>query len=130
MTIGQLQAESGLPASTIRYWERIGVLPQPMRASKQRRYGADALQWIAVLRLAQACGFHLDEMRYMIHGFAPNVTPSRRWQELARRKKQEIDEQIARLKAMRRLLDRVLECRCVELRECGRIAASVMEAAK
>ena len=48
-------------------------------------------------------------------------------EELARRKQQELDEQIARLKAMRRVVDRVLQCRCVELPECGRIAASVME---
>jgi DNA-binding transcriptional MerR regulator len=36
MTIGELAAESGLPASTIRYWERIGVLPKPLRVSGQR----------------------------------------------------------------------------------------------
>ena len=40
MTIGELAAESGMPASTIRYWERIGVLPKPARVSGQRRYSA------------------------------------------------------------------------------------------
>jgi hypothetical protein len=48
---------------------------------------------------------------------------------LVRKKRQELDDQIARLKAMRRLVDRVLQCDCVELPECGRIAASVMESA-
>ena len=37
MTIGELAAQSGPPASTIRYWERIGVLPKPPRVSGQRR---------------------------------------------------------------------------------------------
>lgn len=123
MTIGELAAECGLPTSTIRYWERIGVLPKPARVSGQRRYAADAVQLLAVLRLAQACGFRLDEMRQLLHGFEAVVTASRRWQELARRKRQELDEQIARLKAMRRLVDRVVQCRCVELSECGSIAA-------
>jgi MerR family redox-sensitive transcriptional activator SoxR len=127
MTIGELAAESGLPASTIRYWERIGVLPKAVRVSGQRRYPPDAVHRMAVLRLAQSCGFHLDEMRHLLHGFSPGVTPPRRWQELARRKQQELDEQIARLKAMRRVVDRVLQCQCMELDECGRIAASVME---
>ena len=129
MTIGELAAESGMNTSTIRYWERIGVLPKPGRVSGQRRYSPDAVHRLAVLRLAQSCGFRLDEMRHLLHGFGPGVTAPRRWQELARSKQQEIDEQMARLKVMRRLVDRVLECRCVELPECGRIAASVMESA-
>lgn len=130
MTIGELAAESGMPASTIRYWERIGVLPKPPRVSGQRRYAPDAVQRLAVLRLAQACGFRLDEMRHLLHGFGTGVQPPRRWQELARKKRQELDGQIARLKAMRRVVDRVMQCQCLELTECGRIAASVMETAR
>jgi MerR family redox-sensitive transcriptional activator SoxR len=130
MTIGELAAESGMPASTIRYWERIGVLPKPPRVSGQRRYAPDAVQRLAVLRLAQACGFRLDEMRHLLHGFGTGVQPPRRWQELALKKRQELDGQIARLKAMRRVVDRVMQCQCLELTECGRIAASIMETAR
>lgn len=115
VTIGQLTEESGIPASTIRYCERIGVLPKPARVSGQRRYAPDALHWLALHwlalhRLAQACGFRLDEMRQLLHGFGPGVRPPRRWQQLALRKQQELDDQIARLKAMRRVVDRVLHC--------------------
>ena len=129
MMIGQLEAETGVPASTIRYWERIGVLPKPLRVCGQRRYGAEAVHYLAVLRLAQACGFHLNEMRHLLHGFHAGIPASRRWQELSEKKIQELDEQIARLKAMRRVVNRVLQCQCVELPQCGRIAASVMEPA-
>jgi MerR family transcriptional regulator, redox-sensitive transcriptional activator SoxR len=124
MTIGELVTASGLPASTIRYWEKIGVLPKPVRAGGQRRYSVADVQRLAVLRLAQACGFRLDEMRHLLHGYASGVAPPRRWHELARRKQDELDEQIARLRAMRQLLHRVLECRCIDLAECARIAAS------
>jgi MerR family redox-sensitive transcriptional activator SoxR len=125
MTIGELAEKSAVPASTIRFWERIGVLPKPVRISGQRRYSADAIHRLAVLRLAQACGFRLDEMRDLLHGFGA-AKPPQRWQELARRKQQELDDQIARLKAMRRLVDRVMLCQCTELGECGRRAASVL----
>ena len=130
MTIGELAAETGMPASTIRYWERIGVLPKPMRVSGQRRYRTDAIGRLAVLRLAQACGFHLDEMRHLLHGFRTGVKPPRRWQQLAKRKEQELDEQIAQLKAMRRVLDEVMQCQCLDLAECGRLATSVLECAR
>jgi hypothetical protein len=49
MTIGELETETGVPASTIRYWERIGVLPKPARVGGQRRYGPDAVPYLAVL---------------------------------------------------------------------------------
>ena len=43
LTIGQLAGRFGLNTSAIRYYERVGVLPQPERESGQRRYGEDAI---------------------------------------------------------------------------------------
>lgn len=127
MTIGELAAQSGVPASTIRYWELVGVLPKPTRASGQRRYAADARHQLAVIRLAQACGFTLEATRELLHGFGSGIPASRRWQTLARKKRAEVDEQMDRLRAMRQVVDRVLLCRCTDLSECGRIAAAVMD---
>ena len=100
-----------------------------MRARGQRRYPGDAAQQLAVIRLAQACGFSLGATRQLLHGFRSGVPASRRWQELARKKQVELDEQMDRIRAMRQVVDRVLQCRCADLSECGRIAASVMESA-
>jgi len=130
MFIGELATKTGIPASTIRYWERIGVLPAPARISGQRRYPEDALHRLAVLRLAQAGGFRLEEMRHLMHGFRSGTAPSRRWQALAQMKKQEIDSQIMQLKIMRRVVERVTHCQCAELADCGRMAASVIAAAQ
>jgi hypothetical protein len=66
-------------------------------------------------------------MRHLLHGFDPALRPARRWQETALIKKREIDGQITRLKAMRRLVDRASRCQCMDLSECGRVAASVLE---
>jgi DNA-binding transcriptional MerR regulator len=126
MAIGELARESGLPTSTIRYWERVGVLPEPIRKSGQRRYSREALDRLAVLRLAQRCGFRLDEMRQLAaHSFQPGVAPSRGWQESARKKQSEIDDQMAQLVVMSQLVKRVAHCRCADWKACGRVAASV-----
>ena len=125
MTIGELSLASGVPSSTIRYWERIGALPKPLRSSGQRRYAPDSLHTIAVLRLAQSCGFNLKEMRQLLHGFQHGVSASRRWQELARVKSVELANQIERLRSMQGVLDCVVKCRCVDLAGCGRVAASI-----
>jgi MerR family transcriptional regulator, redox-sensitive transcriptional activator SoxR len=130
MTIGELASKTGVPASTIRYWERIKVLPVPARVNGQRRYPNDSIHGLAVLRLAQACGFRLEEMRHLLYGFVSGTKPPRRWQELAEKKQQQIDSRIAQLKTMRRVVDRVSHCQCAELADCGRMAASVILAVR
>lgn len=127
MMIGQLEAETGIPASTIRYWERIGVLPRPLRVAGLRRYGPEAVHYLAVLRVAQACGFRLNEMRHLLTDSDPPFRLLAAGKNWHRRRCGKLDEQMAQLKAMRRVVNRVLQCQCVELPECGRIAASVME---
>lgn len=129
MLIGKLAALAEMPASTIRYWERVGILPIPPRTGGRRRYSADAVHLLAVLRLAQACGFRLTEMRELLHGFTPGFRASRRWQKMTQIKQAEIDGQIKRLQAMRRLVVQVQKCDCAELTDCGRRAASVMKSA-
>ena len=76
MTIGELSRTTGVPASTIRYYERIGILPAPKRTSGKRLYSLDAVDRMSVVKLAQACGFRLDEMRLLVSGFRSKGSPS------------------------------------------------------
>ena len=124
MTIGQLARETDVPASTIRYWESAGVLPKPARAGGKRQYSPDTVHRVALLKLAQLCGFSLDEIRRLLHGFDAPATPSQRWRQLAARKQGQIDEQLVRLQTMKRVVGQVLDCQCPNLTECGRIAAA------
>jgi len=119
MTIGQLSAHTSISASTIRYYERIGVLPKPARKSGQRRYGDEAIDRLKVLQLAQACGFNLDEIKMLVQGFRGG-SPSERWRNLATRKLKELERQIEKIGVMRRLLHQVSKCECIDLSECGR----------
>jgi DNA-binding transcriptional MerR regulator len=126
MTIGELALSTGITASTLRYWERIKVLPKPVRVSGQRRYSAEAVDLIAVLMLAQACGFSLPEMRRLVQGLQSGTAPSARWRTAARDHRGILEEQIARLKAMSQLLHRVERCDCPDLAACGRIAKTLL----
>jgi len=76
--------------------------------------------------LAQLCGFRLEEMRDLVLGFEVDASPSRQWHKLAQMKEVEIDKQVARLLAMRRVVKSVMRCKCVDWTECGRIAAAVV----
>lgn len=127
MKIGELSAAAGLPASTIRYWEQAGILKPPARVAGQRRYPPDAVHLLTVLKLAQACGFSLAEMRHLLHGFTPGFRASRRWQEMTAIKLTELDRQIEQLQAMRQLVGMAQRCDCSELTDCGRMAASAID---
>jgi len=127
MTIGELSAQSGVPASTLRYWERVKVLPKTLRVSGQRRYSSEAADLVAVLQLAKACGFSLVEMRRFMNGFRPGTPASERWRMSVRAHQKVLERQIAELNAMRHLLERVQQCQCVDLAACGHIASALLD---
>jgi len=127
MSIGQLATICGLAPSAIRYYERAGLLPKPVRVSRQRRYGADAVGRLRVLRLAREAGFTIAETRTFIAGFSANTPPAIRWRTLAERKLSEIGAQVARLEHMKSLLESSFHCDCLSIDDCVRfiVARSV-----
>jgi DNA-binding transcriptional MerR regulator len=63
MKIGELARRSGLTAHTLRYYERIGLLPRPPRdASRQRDYDPEILAWIAFLQRLKTTAMPLKDM--------------------------------------------------------------------
>src|SRR5579863_1679667 len=115
LTIGEVARKAGLRASAIRYYERIGLLPRPLRTGGQRRYDPSVLGRLAVLRRARDCGFTLEEAGWFLKDAG---LPSERWQRIARKKIAELDMLVQRLAATRDLLQR--RCECADLEECGR----------
>lgn len=64
--IGELAERAGVSASALRYWEAERLLPAPRRVSGRRRYGAETLERIELLRLCQDAGFSLDQIRAVV----------------------------------------------------------------
>jgi MerR family redox-sensitive transcriptional activator SoxR len=108
-----------LRTSAIRYYEQIGILPAPMRKNGQRRYEKGVLFRLAVVQRARESGFMLEEIRELFFGFEPGTPPSQRWRKLSGRKIAELRARMRRLKLMERLLQRMEQCRCDALEECG-----------
>lgn len=67
MKIGELAKRSGIPASTIRYYEHEGLLPKAQRgANGYRVYHSDALERLNLIQLGQNLGFALETIRTML----------------------------------------------------------------
>lgn len=104
LAIGEVAALAGVPTSTLRFYERAGLLPAPARVSGRRRYERAVLQRLAVIDVAKRAGFTLEEVRQLLEGFNGSMPSSERWRAMAARKLPEIDAVISDAQRMRRLL--------------------------
>ncbi len=117
--IGEIARQAGIATSTIRYYERIGLLPPCKRVSGKRRYDASVLQKLGVIRLAQQAGFTIAEIQTLVHDFPTDTPPSERWAALAGSKLTELDAMIERAQRMKSLLETTLNCHCESLEQCA-----------
>jgi MerR family redox-sensitive transcriptional activator SoxR len=121
LTISEVARQVGLQASAIRYYERIGLLPQAPRMSGQRRYDTAALYRLAIIQRARQLGFTLTEIRHLFFGFRNIARPSERWRTLSKRKLAELDDLMDGIKAVRGVLNKLMtKCRCDTLDQCGK----------
>lgn len=119
LTIGQLAKRFELKTSAIRYYERVGVLPEPARESGQRRSGPDAIKRLEILDVAKRAGFTLDEARVLLQRRDTSSPAFESLRELAARKVPEVEALIARAQAMRTWLLTATDCSCATLDVCG-----------
>jgi MerR family redox-sensitive transcriptional activator SoxR len=124
MTIGEVAKRTGLRASAIRFYERSGLLPRPVRKSGQRRYDAAILDRIAVLERAKRCGFSLTDIAAL---FNEQGRHSTKWRQLAEKKIAELDAILQLIMAMKDLLRR--KCQCETADECGRCIRTATQSA-
>src|SRR5688500_12315386 len=128
MRIGEVAKRAGVRVSLIRYYEEVGLLPEPDRVSGQRRYDESVLRRLSVIDVAQRAGLSLDEIRELVeHG---NDPMSDRLRELADRRLPEIDALIERAQQVRRWLQAATECGCQSIDECTLFDDPALPAAK
>lgn len=120
MSIGELSRQSGCKVQTIRYYEQIGLMPEPERTSgNQRRYGEGHARRLAFIRHSRELGFPLEAIRQLL-GMVDD--PDRSCAEadrITRRQLAAVQLRIGRLQALERELERLLaECQGGRIAEC------------
>lgn len=123
LSIGEVAAAAGIQTSAIRYYESIGVLPEPERVSGQRRYEPGILNHLGFIDVAQRAGFSLDEIRKLIAD-SEEERASESLQELARDKLPDIEALIVRAETMKGWLEAAGTCECPTLDLCVLFAPS------
>jgi DNA-binding transcriptional MerR regulator len=110
LTVSHLGAEVGLSAATLRYYERLGLLPAPERtAAGYRQYQQDAIERLRFIKSAQRLGLRLREISELLAICDQGLCPCGHSEALLRTRMAEINAQVAELQAVRAELARVLE---------------------
>ncbi|TCS62951.1 MerR family transcriptional regulator [Varunaivibrio sulfuroxidans] len=120
MTIGRLARETGCKAPTIRYYEEIGLMPQPFRTDgNQRRYGSRHLGRLTFIRHGRELGFSLDAIREFLSLADNPEQPCEAADRIARAQLEAVESRIARLNALKVELKRMIaQCKGKRISEC------------
>ena len=119
LSVGEVARRSGLPVSTIHFYEAQGLIRSRRNAGNQRRFERAALRRIAIIKVAQRTGIPLAAIGEALAGL-PNDRPlsSADWRRLSERWREDLDVRIARLTRLRDQLGACIGCGCLSLRDC------------
>ena len=116
--IGQLAALAGVAPSTVRYYEKAGLMPEPGRRGNCRVYDADAVHRLKAIRLARSVGFGVAEIREALCG-GQDALLARLRQKAALLRNRAIEAEAAA-----DAIDSALACGCADLLGCEALAAA------
>jgi MerR family mercuric resistance operon transcriptional regulator len=107
--IGELSRRSGVNIETIRYYEKIGLVPTPSRARNNRRtYGTTDMRMLSFVRRGRELGFTLSEIRALLALGGPGKASCGEVREVAAHHLAEIRAKIADLNKLERLLAKTI----------------------
>jgi MerR family redox-sensitive transcriptional activator SoxR len=120
LTIGELSARSGVAASALRYYERLGLIWSTRTGGNQRRYERPMLRRVAFIRVSAQVGVPLEDIGAALASLGERRTPTKAdWARLSRAWRGRLDEQIALMQRLRDQLDGCIGCGCLSLKTCG-----------
>ncbi|WP_157573712.1 MerR family transcriptional regulator [Nocardia jejuensis] len=117
MKIGDAAAELGVEAHVLRHWESVGLLHPPRSASGHRSYDQQTLHQARLIQILQRTGLSLNQIRQLGAGACGER------QELIDRKRADVREQIALLRATDRFLEHLMACIHPVIAECPECSA-------
>lgn len=120
MRIGAVAEVLGMPSSTIRYYEREGLIEPIGRVSGRREFDEQSILTLRFLKLAQSAGFALGEIRQLLNiGFGED-RQDEEWLVFLQSKRSAVKMQMEDLRKMDEMLRKFEGCSCTSLSDCMR----------
>ena len=124
LSIGKLGERTGVNVETIRYYEKIGLLPEPGRsASGYRQYGDEHLRRLHFIRRGRDLGFSIEAIRELLRLAVHPEYPCQDADRMAAEHLAEVERKIAELEKLREALNGMVNCCAHTVAECRIIDA-------
>jgi MerR family transcriptional regulator, redox-sensitive transcriptional activator SoxR len=122
LSIGQLSARSGVPASALRFYERQGLIRSRRTTGNQRRYDRATLRRVAFIRASQSVGIPLALIGEVLGYLPEGVPPTREfWIRASQCWSDALNARIAKMERMRDRFTGCIGCGCLSFDECALI---------
>lgn len=120
ISIGVLSRRTGCHIETIRFYEKIGILPKPRRTESGRRvYGPELVRRLSFIRRTRELGFTLDEVRALLRLADARDVPCSEVRDMAVAHRADIQAKIADLRKLKKVLDTLIaECEAGDQSSC------------
>ena len=125
MDIAEVAKASGLPASTLRFYEEKGLIRSSGRNGLRRSFNANVIERLALISLGRNAGFSLDEIAKMFTSDGPDINRA-----MLSAKADELDRTIEELTAMRNGLRHAAVCKASSHLECPKFLRLLRVAGK
>lgn len=118
MKIGVAAKELGITSSTIRFYERKGLIRPIGRVSGRRELDENTLHTLKFLKFAKSAGFQLSEVTTLLEIGFGDQRETKEWTDFLSKKRTELAQRIEDLRRMHDLLGQFEKCECVDLKDC------------
>lgn len=119
LSIGQVSERSGIPVSTLHFYESIGLIQSWRNQGNQRRYDRHILRRLAIIKVAQRTGIPLDTIGKALAALPADKKITKAvWKKLSGDWQKELDTRITALTRLRDELNQCIGCGCLSLADC------------
>lgn len=119
LSVGEVAKRSGVPISTIHFYERKKLIASRRSDGNQRRYTRDVLRFVSIIKVAQRAGIPLTEIKHALAALPNGRTPNKQdWEQLTRSWSAMLQERIHALTQLRDQFQSCIGCGCLSLLDC------------
>ncbi len=119
LTVGEVAKRSGLPVSTLHFYESKGLLKPQRTAGNQRIFSRGILRRIAIIRIAQASGISLSDIKTALEPIPHERKASaKEWETVSTAWAASLKRRIEQLQKLSTSLEGCIGCGCLTMGEC------------
>ena len=119
LSVGQVAKRSGLPISTLHFYERQGLIASTRNGANHRVYRREVLRRVAVIKVAQRAGVPLSEIAEALSNLPTHAVPDTKdWSRISEIWHDDLTRRIDTLTALRDKMAMCIGCGCLSVKRC------------